>query len=723
MHRIDTAGHQGNQFVDKDPINSVPGTIVDAAWLNAVQEEIVAVLAEAEVTTVKGNNVQLAAALSRLSAQHVSNVAVLRTVNPSASRIVYLRGHTGDGDGGHGHFRAVTGSPPGTWQDNGGTVLVPTGGDGSAAWVRDHSGAVDAGWFGVRSDATTSGSALQGTDDTAALQAAIDFARDAGIRRVVARGQMRLDSQVIVRENVVLDGVSHGRPRWHNTSLEWTGLSGSICFVNHGSGGAFDAWAQAAFILEPGAVIENMAFVYTGQDMTNTGIPTTYPPTIALDRSNVATNPPLHNAVRNVNFVNAYVGIDAWGTHGNLVLQDLLGWPMYRIARLGSFRDNDHVDRIHVNPQYAFDGSVSAANANVNWQFDNAYILEIGSGSWSDFYNLFAWNYCGCVLGVYQPQDVPNGVTMPSGGNRKLNFYGMKADSCKHAALWNSVGGSGETHYGIHIYGLQGNIKSPYSPSTQKGVAVLKWEGNATEQGGFKVFGGRVEQADADVFVVDHADRCEIHGFDFWDFGISTADGAGARLSNTHAFKIVGGTADLQGRTSARVLRLVSQNDGAMMTGLSARDHGGVVEIEDGSNTHYSIVDNFFDAAGTTLAVIDRQNDYNSRIARNESAEQFYVLGDADVDAQGLLEIPVDEQNEGLVRYTGTTAINGITPVRRGRKLTIRFEAAASLADGSGAVPAVNALRLAGAMSAASGNTLTLVHDNDSWYEVSRSVN
>jgi hypothetical protein len=62
MHRIDSLRSVAGAFVDKTP--STRGTVVDAAFLNAVQEEICAVIEAFGITLVKGTNDQLLAALT-----------------------------------------------------------------------------------------------------------------------------------------------------------------------------------------------------------------------------------------------------------------------------------------------------------------------------------------------------------------------------------------------------------------------------------------------------------------------------------------------------------------------------------------------------------------------------------------------------------------------------------------------------------------------------------
>lgn len=63
MHRIDADAHVANQFSDGDPGTGQPGTRVDAAWANAVQEEIAGLIEACGIALVKGTNTQLVAAL------------------------------------------------------------------------------------------------------------------------------------------------------------------------------------------------------------------------------------------------------------------------------------------------------------------------------------------------------------------------------------------------------------------------------------------------------------------------------------------------------------------------------------------------------------------------------------------------------------------------------------------------------------------------------------
>lgn len=68
MHRIDTTtATLDNKFTSGNPSTAVPATVVSADWLNAVQEEIAAVILGAGITLNKPDNTQLLAAIRALA--------------------------------------------------------------------------------------------------------------------------------------------------------------------------------------------------------------------------------------------------------------------------------------------------------------------------------------------------------------------------------------------------------------------------------------------------------------------------------------------------------------------------------------------------------------------------------------------------------------------------------------------------------------------------------
>lgn len=66
MHRIDADGHVNNLFVDENVPEGQEATVVDAAIMNAIQEEISNTVEGAGLELEKGNNTQLLEAIKAL---------------------------------------------------------------------------------------------------------------------------------------------------------------------------------------------------------------------------------------------------------------------------------------------------------------------------------------------------------------------------------------------------------------------------------------------------------------------------------------------------------------------------------------------------------------------------------------------------------------------------------------------------------------------------------
>ena len=76
MHRIDSStATPDNRFTEGDPTIPVPATTVTAAWLNGVQEELVAILAAAGIAPNKASNVQVLSAILDLIADSTPGIA------------------------------------------------------------------------------------------------------------------------------------------------------------------------------------------------------------------------------------------------------------------------------------------------------------------------------------------------------------------------------------------------------------------------------------------------------------------------------------------------------------------------------------------------------------------------------------------------------------------------------------------------------------------------
>ncbi len=84
MHRIDATGHVDSRFRDGDNEGAevIPPTIPDAAWLNAVQEEIASIIEGAGLELDKAQSNQLAQAC---------RLKIKKTIEPILGAIDHLR--------------------------------------------------------------------------------------------------------------------------------------------------------------------------------------------------------------------------------------------------------------------------------------------------------------------------------------------------------------------------------------------------------------------------------------------------------------------------------------------------------------------------------------------------------------------------------------------------------------------------------------------------------
>jgi hypothetical protein len=96
MHRIDGPGATvDNKFTEGDPVGSIPATVVTDDWLNAIQEELMSILAAAGVAPVKAKQDQLLESLGvliraqALTAYTTAGTSPAFTLTPSPAISAY----------------------------------------------------------------------------------------------------------------------------------------------------------------------------------------------------------------------------------------------------------------------------------------------------------------------------------------------------------------------------------------------------------------------------------------------------------------------------------------------------------------------------------------------------------------------------------------------------------------------------------------------------------
>lgn len=163
------------------------------------------------------------------AANVVANVAALRAATPEQAALlktVYVAGYYATGSGGDGVYCWNASSAA---TDNGGTIVASNAG-GNGRWYRQNNClALSVKCFGAKGDATT--------DDTTALQAALNYAIAAGVALHVPEGTYRITSGLMFTDGTYGNGLKLSGVNRAKSVIQMDANNQTILTINFASAG------------------------------------------------------------------------------------------------------------------------------------------------------------------------------------------------------------------------------------------------------------------------------------------------------------------------------------------------------------------------------------------------------------------------------------------------------------------------------------------------------
>lgn len=221
---------------------------------------------------------------------YVTSLELLRALDPSEwtdGYQAYVGGYAEVADGGGGVFTYVSTSNE---ADNDGTIVEPSTGIGR--WYRVYSGPLNARWFGATGDGTT--------DDTDAIQAALDQAADGNGATTVQGGAVFIPAGIYVVSSLTMErGVTLFGEGLTQTILRRTDTTGY--------GILFDSTGLTVNAVQDTVTIRDLSLVQAGTATAGGGI-----------YANGVTSP-AQLIIENVRIQDAYRGLLTTNTEGSYV--------------------------------------------------------------------------------------------------------------------------------------------------------------------------------------------------------------------------------------------------------------------------------------------------------------------------------------------------------------------------------------------------------------------
>ena len=258
--------------------------------------------------------------------------------------------------------------------------------------------------FGARGDGST--------DDTSAIQSALDAAGKAGGGEVfLPAGKYRVGASLTVPSGVTLRGVWEAP---HHSDRSW----GTTLLAVGGRG---QEEGPPAVELQPSSTLRGITIFYPDQSIDDVR---PYPWAVRGSGMNCS--------VLDVTLVAAYQGINFGYRHHELhTIRGVYGCVLRRGIYVDQCTDIGRIENVHINPHYwARADAPNAPKEGDQWNKladyvnNNLEVFIFGRSDWEYVFNTFAWGFKICYKFIQTQHGACNG-----------NFLGIGADGGQYA-VW-----------------------------------------------------------------------------------------------------------------------------------------------------------------------------------------------------------------------------------------------------------------------------------------------